>query len=165
MGSYWHASEPQPVSEKDGDEMYDVFLSYRRVGGADFAQLLKLLLRAEGLRVFLDVENLGAGDFQAQLVRCLRSSRNVILVWTKGCMNRFLDDADEASGDFVRLEYQHALSMQKNIVPVYKEDFEFPASARLPENVRAVMSANAVKWIAAEYRDASLKKLVENLVR
>jgi len=30
--------------------------------------------------------------------------------------------------------------------------------------VRAVMSANAVKWIA-EYRDASLKKLVENLVR
>ena len=47
---------------------------------------------------------------------------------------------------------------------VYSGACEFPASARLPENVRAVMSANAVKWIA-EYRDASLKKLVENLVR
>jgi len=33
---------------------FDVFISYRRAGGADFAQLLKILLQAQGMSVFLD---------------------------------------------------------------------------------------------------------------
>ena len=87
--------------------MYDVFLSYRRLGGADFAQLLKLLLKGEGLNVFLDTENLGTGNFQEQLVTSLRRSKNVVLVWSKGCMDRFLDDADQTTADFVLVLHQH----------------------------------------------------------
>jgi len=48
------------------EQTYDVFLSYRRAGGADFAQLIKLLLRAEGLNVFLDVENLAVSALRAR---------------------------------------------------------------------------------------------------
>ena len=134
------------AASSDG-EMYDVFLSYRRLGGADFAQLLKLLLKGEGLNVFLDTENLGTGNFQEQLVTSLRRSKNVVLVWSKGCMDRFLDDADQTTADFVRLEYKHAISMAKNIIPCYKEDFSFPAAERVPADIRDVMSMNAVKWI------------------
>ena len=151
-----------PSLEADGAEEYDVFISYRRAGGADFAQLLKLLLKAERLKVFLDTENLGTGDFQAQLVHSLRRSKNVVLVWTKGCMDRFLDDADQSTADFVRLEYKLAISMVKSIIPVYKEDFSFPAADRLPADIRDVLALNAVKWVG-EYRDASLKKLVDAL--
>lgn len=33
------------------------------------------------------------------------SARAIVLVWSHGCMDRFLDDRDSARQDFVRLEY------------------------------------------------------------
>lgn len=33
------------------------------------------------------------------------SARAVVLVWSHGCMDRFLDDKDAGHQDFVRLEY------------------------------------------------------------
>ena len=39
---------------------FDVFISYRRAGGADFAQLLKVQLMSQGYTAFLDTDNLGA---------------------------------------------------------------------------------------------------------
>lgn len=137
---------------------YDVFISYRRAGGADFAQLLKLQLRALGLEVFLDVENLGTGDFSDQLVESIHTSRAVLLVWTKGCMDRFLGDSDPSCTDFVRMEYAQALRLKKTVVPVYKEDFVFPGEAQLPADVRGVMRLNAVRW-SPEYREACVAKL------
>lgn len=82
---------------------YDVFISYRRAGGSDFAQLLKLQLKERKLEVFLDVENLGAGDFSSELQSSLKNSKNVVLVWTQGCMDRIIN-AETQEGDFVRLE-------------------------------------------------------------
>jgi hypothetical protein len=155
-----------PLSPTPGGRQqyrYDVFISYRRAGGADFAQLLKIQLRAAGLEVFLDVENLGTGDFSEQLVSSLLASRNVVLVWTRGCMDRFLDDADPATVDFVRMEYVQTLRLRKNAIPVYKEDFVFPTEERLPADVRGVLRLNAVKW-SAEYREASFAKLRAALV-
>jgi hypothetical protein len=60
------------------EQTYDVFLSYRRAGGADFAQLIKLLLRAEGLNVFLDVENLAVSA--PVLARSARARRLLTLM-------------------------------------------------------------------------------------
>jgi hypothetical protein len=47
---------------QDGDSQAascDIFISYRRKGGSDFAQLLKVCFKSMGLEVFLDVDNLG----------------------------------------------------------------------------------------------------------
>jgi hypothetical protein len=104
-------------------QAYDVFISYRRAGGQDFAHLLKQSLSVGGREVFLDVENIGTGSFADTLDRSLKASRNVVLVWSKGCMDRFLDGKDPQSQDFVRREYALSLALQKNIVPVAKEDF------------------------------------------
>jgi hypothetical protein len=72
---------------------------------ADFAQLLKILLKAQGLEVFLDVDNLAnTGAFDDQLWKHLSATKNVVLVWTKGCMDRFLGAEDVAQQDFVRKE-------------------------------------------------------------
>jgi hypothetical protein len=142
--------------------MYDVFISYRRKGGADFAQLLKLMLRAEGLDVFLDVENLGMGNFETQLEHSLQQSRNVVVVWSRGCLDRMLGGACTAEQDFVRQEYAHALRLGKNMVPVYKEDFVVPDAERMPADVRGVLAMNAIKWVA-EYRDASFRKLMDTM--
>ena len=72
----------------------------------DFAQLLKILLKAQGLEVFLDVDNLAnTGAFDDQLWKHLSATKNVVLVWTKGCMDRFLGAEDVGQQDFVRKEY------------------------------------------------------------
>lgn len=145
------------------EEEYDVFLSYRRQGGADFAHLLKLSLTLMGLTVFLDIDNLGTGNFDSKLVSSLQNSSNVILVWSKGCMDRFLSDGDPLLQDFVRKEYTLALRYNKNIVPVYKEDFVFPEASSLPDDVKPILNLNAIKFIG-EYRDASLEKIKKSLV-
>ena len=124
---------------------YDVFISYRRVGGEDFAALLKVQLEQAGLTVFLDVENLGSGNFEDQLEKSLGNSKCVVLVWTKGCMDRFLDDVDDAKQDFVRKEYVFAIKRRKPIIPVMHEQFEIPAETRLPVDTRAVLSYQALK--------------------
>ena len=120
-----------------------------------------MLLNGQGLNVFLDVDNLGQGDFAAQILYRMRRAKNVVLAWTPGCMDRFFAEAP-GTVDFVRMEYRHALEMGHRIVPVYKEDFQIPPRDKMPEDVRAVMDNNAIKWVA-EYRDASLQRLVGQL--
>ena len=140
----------------------DVFLSYRRDGGSDFAQLLKIVLSEAGLNVFLDVENLGSGVFDDKLWTTLRKAKTVCMVWSKGCLDRMITEDPATSTDFVRKEYALALQLGLHIVPVKHESFQFPDPTKLPEDVRKVMSYNAVPWSGA-YREASAKKLIEQL--
>jgi hypothetical protein len=137
---------------------YDVFISYRRVGGEDFAALLKVQLEQAGLTVFLDVENLGSGNFEDQLEKSLGNSKCVVLVWTKGCMDRFLDDIDDAKQDFVRKEYVFAIKRRKPIIPVMHEQFEIPSETRLPIDTRPVLSYQALKWVG-QFRKESFQRL------
>ncbi len=113
--------------------------------------------------MFLDVENLGSGAFDEKLWSSLSSAKNVVCVWTKGCMDRFLNDGDPAQDDFVRKEYALALRLKKNIVPVKHESFDFPAPDSVPSDVRAILMMNAIPWIGA-YRDASFEKLLSALI-
>lgn len=67
----------------------DVFISYRRDGGSVMAHLLDSLLRiVHGFRTFLDVECLTNGDFEEALWRQLGASRNVVVVLSKGALDR-----------------------------------------------------------------------------
>jgi|LauGreDrversion4_2_1035121.scaffolds.fasta_scaffold2481619_1 hypothetical protein len=103
------------------------------------------------------------GAFDQQLWKTMGGAKNVILVWTKGCMERFLDEKDPTNqgvihrllmcisferqfgADFVRKEYALALHLKKNIVPVAHEEFDWPDRSRLPKDCEAVMGLNAVK--------------------
>lgn len=140
----------------------DVFISYRRNGGSDFAQLLKILLSERGRSSFLDVENLGGGDFEDSLVRNLENARTVLLVWSPGCFDRMVVEDPSTSIDFVRKEYLLALKLKKLIVPVRHEHFVFPDASKLPEDVRPILRYNAVHWIGA-YRKACTEELLERL--
>ena len=92
-----------------------------------------------------------------------QASKNVVMVWTKGCMDRFLDGNDAAENDFVRKEYRLAMQLKKNTVAVKHEDFVFPDSARVPDEIRPVLKINAVPWVS-QYKDAGLKKLMDSLI-
>jgi len=142
---------------------YDVFISYRRVGGSDFAHLIKLSLKDKGLNCFLDIDNLGGGSFDDSLMASLAGSKNVLLIWSKGCWDRFLEPDADIHKDFVAMEYMQAMKLKKNIVPVYKEDFEFVPKERLPPALQPIMNYNAVKFVN-EYREASLDSITKLMV-
>jgi hypothetical protein len=77
-------------------------------------------------------------------------------------MDRFFAPSKVGEVDFVREEYASALRLQKNIIPLYKEDFTFPREEDMPPEVAGVMRMNAIKWVN-EYRAASLEKLMARL--
>ena len=156
------ALSPEAQARKQSQNMYDAFISYRRVGGEDFAQLLKVSLESAGLTVFLDVDNLGTGDFELQLENSLGRSKVIVCVWTEGCMDMFLDDKDPNRENFVRKEYELALRLKKPIIPVMHERFDPPKADRLPHSCRPILLQNGMKWYGGE-RKASLARLLEQI--
>jgi hypothetical protein len=144
----------------ENEDTKDVFISYRRKTGAVLAQLLAMHFKANGLRVFLDVENLGTGAFDVALRHQLTVSRNVVVVLSEGALDRCLNDHENK--DFVRKEIAMALLMEKNIVPVICDDFKWPETYSLPEDMRGLPSRNGIPW-SHMYQDACVTKLISFL--
>jgi hypothetical protein len=109
-----------------------------------------------------DVENLGQGAFDVALKQQLAASRNVVVVLSEASLDRCVTDHDNK--DFVRKEISMALKMGKNIVPVSTDDFAFPEAEALPEDIRPIVSINAVPW-SHMYQEASMRKLLSFMQR
>ena len=50
------------------EKRYDIFISYRREGGEDFAKHLHDILVGKGYSVFFDTDTLKSGDFNVELL-------------------------------------------------------------------------------------------------
>lgn len=107
---------------------YDVFISYRRDGGDSFAMILKNELKERGLRVFHDVESLRSGNFNKQLFDEIDESEKVVLVLPPNALDRCINDPN----DWVRLEIEHAMAADKDIIPIMMRGFVFPDNLPAP---------------------------------
>jgi len=139
------------------NEMYDVFLSYRRDGGETMAILLRDRLTAKGYRVFLDVESLNSGSFNEKLLHVISECTDFIVVLSKGSLERCANE-----GDWVRVEIAHALAKKKNIVPIMLRSFEWPAS--LPDDIDELRIQNGVNASSNEYFDAAVDRLTDKFL-
>jgi hypothetical protein len=92
---------------------YDIFISYRRDGGAQYARILQLMLIQRGYKVFLDYDELTDGVFSDKIVAAIKEAPVFMLVLSKGSMTRCAND-----GDWVRKEIMLAVEQGKHIVPV-----------------------------------------------
>lgn len=135
--------------------MYDVFISYRRDGGFEMARLLYDHLKLTGLNPFFDLEELHAGQFNEKLYREIESSANFLLVLPPHSLDRCKNE-----DDWVRLEIEHAIKENKNIVPVMMNDFVWPEN--LPESLKKLPLYNGVK-ISRDYFDASISRILTML--
>lgn len=89
---------------------FDVFISYRRVGGDAIAQFLKQNLLRRRLRVFLDVSDLKSGHFGQAISSTIASTPNFVVVLTPGAL-----DLCEDENDWLRREIaQGHLSREKH---------------------------------------------------
>ncbi|XP_041097037.1 NAD(+) hydrolase SARM1 [Polyodon spathula] len=137
----------------------DVFISYRRTTGSQLASLLKVHLQVRGFSVFIDVEKLEAGKFEDKLIQSVQRARNFILVMSAGALDKCMGDSDMK--DWVHKEIVTALNGGKNIVPV-TDHFLWPEPSSLPEDMRAVLNFNGVKW-SHEYQEATIEKIIRFL--
>ncbi|XP_029964847.1 NAD(+) hydrolase SARM1 [Salarias fasciatus] len=137
----------------------DVFISYRRTTGSQLASLLKVHLQVRGYSVFIDVEKLEAGKFQDKLIQSVQKARNFILVLSANALDKCMGDT--AMKDWVHKEIVTALDAKKNIVPV-TDNFLWPDPMSLPEDMRAILNFNGIKW-SHEYQEATIEKILRFL--
>ncbi|KAH6933746.1 hypothetical protein HPB50_017712 [Hyalomma asiaticum] len=143
------------ADEIERNKSLDVFVSYRRSNGSQLASLLKVHLQLRGFSVFIDVERLEAGKFDNNLLNSIRQAKHFLLVLTPNALDRCVGDTDRK--DWVHREIVEALQSKCNIIPIL-DNFQWPESEVLPEDMRAVCYFNGVRWIH-DYQDACVDKL------
>ena len=62
---------------------YDIFISYRRASGAQYARILQLMLSLRGYRVFLDYDELTDGKFGEHIKAAMIAAPIFMLVLSK----------------------------------------------------------------------------------
>lgn len=75
---------------------YDIFISYRRQGGAHYARILKAELEKRGYldRVFLDYDELKDGRFDRRIMSAIDSAPVFIFILLPGALERCADEND-----------------------------------------------------------------------
>lgn len=134
---------------------YDVFISYRRDGGFEMARLLYEHLKSVGLNPFFDLEELRSGQFNVKLYKAIEDSANFLLVLPPNSLDRCIN-----KDDWLRLEIEHAIEKDKNIVPLMMNGFSWPAS--IPTSMDKLPYYNAVQ-MSREYFEASISRLLSML--
>lgn len=98
---------------------YDIFISYRREGGAQYARILQLMLQQRGYKVFLDYDELTDGVFSEHIKTAINDAPVFMLVLSNKSMQRCINE-----DDWVRQEISLAIEKKKHIVPI-NPDKEF----------------------------------------
>lgn len=136
--------------------MYDVFISYRRDGGYEMARLIYEHLKSNGLSPFFDVEELRNGPFNTELYNVIEESENFLLVLPPNALERC-----QNKNDWLRLEIEHAIKFNKNIIPVMMKNFEWPSN--LPKSIEIISKYNGLE-MSREYFNASIKKILSLMI-
>lgn len=139
---------------------YDVFISYRRKGGAERAELIKIFLQEKGFRpnrIFMDTYNEQPGDFRENLKKAIAESVNVIVIVHKGCFDEIRDE------DYFVFELLEARKLKKNMVFCLFDITEIDA-AKLPDELQFIQYEKHVPY-DHDYANAFYKKVYSNLVK
>lgn len=138
---------------------YDVFISYRRQGGAVKAELTKDELAKRGFRdsrMFLDTRSITSGNYLKTILDAVANSRNCVVIVTKDCFKNLPTDST-----WVR-EIEYAIELHKNIVPIYFDGITELKSDEIPSSIQRLAFENAVQYVH-QYADASFDRLASRL--
>lgn len=134
-----------------------VFLSYRRTNIA-WALAIFQDLTQHGYDVFFDFKGIASGDFERVILANIEARAHFIVLLTPSALERCRDP-----NDWLRREIEIALGIQRNIVPIALEGFDFNAAA-IPAQLTGALSAlshyNALQ-VPAEYFNEAMQRLRE----
>lgn len=138
-------------------KIYDVFISYRRAGGEDFARAVYQELCHRKYKVFLDRQNLESGDYEQQVLEVISNCRDAVIILPKNALDRCSDEKD-----LFRKEIAAALEQQKNLIPIVRSGFIFPDEEILPLDIKALIKQEAIIETPESY-DSVIRRLTEML--
>ena len=115
---------------------YDIFISYRRDGGAQYARILQMMLQQRGYTVFLDYDELKDGVFSEKIEQAIAQAPIFIFIMSEGALNRCVNE-----GDWVRREIEMALKLKKHIIPVNPDGKYRGEPDNLPEDIKHMATA------------------------
>lgn len=131
---------------------YDVFISYRREGGSEFARSVKAELERRNYSVFLDFDELKDGKFDERILEAIAEAPVFLFILSPHSLDRCVN-----ADDWVRKEIEYACIRGKHIIPVNKDgDFEGLPEG-LPEPLMTVFTTN-------QYSDVMVGQLFSDSV-
>ena len=140
---------------------YNIFISYRRQGGAQYARVLSLMLERAGYSVFLDYDELTDGVFRPEIENAIREADVFLLVLSPGALDRCTDP-----GDWVRREIELALADHKQIVPVNPDGLFTDIPATVPAPLREAISSHQYSEVSfGQNLRPTARALIENRIR
>lgn len=116
---------------------YDIFISYRRTGGAQYARILQLMLTQRGYKVFLDYDELTDGIFSDHIKAAIKDAPVFMLVLSDGALKRCVNEDDWVRQEIL-LAYQH----NKHFVPVNPDNKFDGVPEGLPEEIATVAGSH-----------------------
>ncbi len=118
-------------------QKYDIFISYRRLGGAQYARILQLMLSLRGYKVFLDYDELTDGKFGVHIQKAIKEAPIFMLVLSKEALVRCKNE-----GDWIRREIQLAISEGKHIIPVNPDNSFDGIPTNIPDNIKEAVETH-----------------------
>ena len=98
-----------------------VFISYRREASQWQAFSVYYALKEIHKRnVFLDLASMGSGHFEQMIFEAIDTSRHFVLILSSTTLLRCTEEED-----FLRREIDHAFSKNRNIIPIFFDNFKF----------------------------------------
>jgi tetratricopeptide (TPR) repeat protein len=132
-----------------------VFISYRRTN-VPWALAIFQSLNHHGYDVFFDYNGIASGDFEKVILENIKSRAHFVVLLTPSALERCGDPTD-----WLRREIEPALSVQRNIVPLMLEGFNFstPAIASQLTGTLALLKNYNALSVPAEYFDEAMNRL------
>lgn len=142
---------------------YDIFISYRREGGKDYARNLTSELVSRGFHPFLDFDELKDGKFDKRITDAIESAPVFMFILSPGSLDRCVNE-----DDWVRKEILHAIEHKRHIVPVDidKQFGAFPSTNDFPQEIKNALGQHQFSQIQTEtlYK-VSIDEMVKNRIQ
>ena len=141
--------------------MYDIFISYRRDGGADKARTLKTELASRGYRVFFDFDELKDGVFDQRIMDAIESAPIFMVLLTPHALDRCSQE-----GDWMCREIEYAAEKNRHFIPI-NPDMSFSGfPPGLPEVVQLELGHHQFSEIMfGQLFIASMDKMIADRIR
>lgn len=132
-----------------------VFICYRRANAFNALAVYQDLTQ-NGYDVFMDYQNIDAGDFEHIIMENIKGRAHFIVILTPSALERCNQKAD-----WLRREIEYALEHKRNIVPLIFEGFDYESPAIKPHltGKLALLTRYQAQRVPADFFDAAMDKV------
>lgn len=139
-------------------EHYDIFISYRREDGAQYARILSLMLEKRGYRVF-HPEELKTGNFADEIRNAIRETPVFLMVLSPHYLNRCNNE-----NDWIRQEIMLAYQYEKYIIPVNPDNIFTDIPSDIPTEIKNVVTMRHHAEVSfGQLQESSIDELADSI--